>query len=149
MFSTVEFTHSSEQPVHAIFTRDFSRLREMVHFLVTGEALINLGFNIAARPHNSEILISLSSFSKTIVFKKVSYQTDLYLVVKLEVVTPVLRLVRSDTYWVDVWPEANELFPLSIYNCWWLLQQILNLRAMSFLLFLRALLNGPIFMRGI
>ena len=67
MLGPVELSHSSQKSVHAILPRDLGGFREVVNFLVPREPLINLGLNVAARPHHSEILVTFSRFSEAII----------------------------------------------------------------------------------
>ena len=104
-----------------------------------------MGLNVAARPHHCEILVAFSRFSEAIILQEVPDEPDLYLVVQLEIVPPILRLIGPDTYWVYVGAEADVLLPLSVLESGWLLNYIVNLRAMSFALFLvLIILAGPL-----
>ena len=64
----MEFSHSSEESIHAIFTSDLGWLREVVDFLVLGKGLIGLRLDVTAGPHHSEFLISLCGLSETVIF---------------------------------------------------------------------------------
>ena len=78
----------------------------MINFLVACEALVNLRLNVTARPHDSKILISLSALPETVIFKKISDQSYFNLIVQFKIVTPILRLVWSNTYGINIGTEA-------------------------------------------
>jgi hypothetical protein len=105
----------------------------VINFLVASECLIDLRLGVAACPHDREFLVSLGGLSESIIFKQVTDQSDVYLIILLEVIPSVLWLVRPDTYWVYIWTEAYVFLESSILNSRWLAEQLLNLR--RFLLF--------------
>ena len=143
----MKLPHSSKESIHTVFASDLSWLGKVINFLVASECLIDLRLDVAACPHDREFLVSLSGLSKSIIFKQVTDQSDVYLIVLLEVIPSVLWLVRPDTYWVYVWTEAYVFLESSILNSRWLAEQLLNLR--RFLLFFLSHLDRLIFIHGI
>lgn len=139
---TMKLSHTSKKSVHAVFTSDFSWFRKMIHFLVSCESLISLWLDVAAGPHNCKLLIPLCRFPKTVVFKQITNKSHFNLIIKLKVVPTILRLVRPDTYRIDVWTEAYVLFKNAILHGRRLLQYILYLLWLI-LSFLLLMLNGP------
>ena len=143
MLGPVELSHSSQESVHAVLSRDLGGFREVVNFLVAREPLVNLGLNVAARPHHSEILVAFGRFSEAIILQEVPDKPDFDLVVQLEIVPPILGLVGPDTYWVYVGAETDVLLPLPVLESGWLLNYTVNLSAMPFvLLWLFFILTG-------
>ena len=136
MLGPVELSHSCKESVHAILPRDLGGFREVVNFLVPRQPLVDLGLNVAARPHHCEILVTFCRFSEAVILQEVPDEPHFNLVVQLEIVTPILRLVWPDTYWVNVGAETDVFFPLTILESGWLLNNILNLRTVSFVLLL-------------
>lgn len=81
----------------------------MIDLLVLGQSLINLRFQGTAAPHERPVLtFLLGNLSEPIVLQGVS--DDLHLIIiKLEVIPSISWLVRSDTYWVLIRSENQEL----------------------------------------
>ena len=80
----------------------------MVDFLVLRQALVKHTFDVGACPTNCPFLIPLGYFPETVVFKSISYQWYIDTVIEFEVISFVLRLVWSDTHWVDVRPKNQK-----------------------------------------
>jgi hypothetical protein len=120
MFSPVKLPHPCEEPVHAVLAGDLSGLGEVIDFLVASECLIHLRLDVAARPHHCELLVSLSRLPESVIFKQVTDQSDVYLIILLKIIPSILWLVRPYTYWVYVWTEAYVFLESSILNSRWL-----------------------------
>jgi hypothetical protein len=147
MFSPVKLPHPREEPVHAVLAGDLSGLGEVIDFLVASECLIHLRLDVAARPHHCELLVSLSRLPESVIFKQVTDQSDVYLIILLKVITSVLWLVRPNTYWVYVRTEAYVFLECSILNSRWLAKKLFNLG--RFLFFFLSHLNRLIFIQRI
>ena len=120
MFGAVKLPHPRKEPVHAVFASDLSGLGKVIDLLVASECLVHLRLDVAARPHDRELLVSLRGLSESIVLKQVTDQSNVHLIVLLEVIPSVLWLVRPNTYWVDVWTVAYVFLECSVLNSWWL-----------------------------
>lgn len=116
MFGPVKLPHPRKEPVHAVLACDLSGLGKVIDLLVASECLVHLRLDVAARPHDRELLVSLRGLPESIVFKQVTDQSNVHLIVLLEVIPSVLWLVRPDTYWVDVRAEAYVFLECSILN---------------------------------
>ena len=124
MFLTVLFSHSSKVFVKTIFSRDLCSLWPMVNLLKFCQCLINLRLNSGASPHYRPILFPITSFSKSIIFKGVSYQSKVCTFVKFKIKIFVWRLIWSYTHWINVWSEKHVLFTKFTLRCWKLIWSI-------------------------
>jgi len=120
VFGAVKLPHPRKEPVHAVLACDLSGLGKVIDLLVASECLVHLRLDVAARPHHRELLVSLRGLPESIVFKQVTDQSDVHLIVLLEVIPSVLWLVRPNTYWVDVRAEAYVFLECSVLNSRWL-----------------------------
>ncbi len=118
MFGAVKLAHPRKEPVHAVLASDLSGLGKVIDLLVASECLVHLRLDVAARPHDRELLVSLRGLPESIVLKQVTDQSNVHLIVLLKVIPSVLWLVRPDAYWVDVRTEAYVFLECSILNSW-------------------------------
>lgn len=143
----MKLPHSCKETIHAVFPGNLCWLRKVIDFLVSCECLIDLWLDVAACPHDSEFLVSLSCLSESVIFKEVTYESDVNLIILLEVISFVLWLVRPDTYWINIWTEAYVFLECPILNCGWLAEELFNL--CWFLLFFLSHLDRLIFIHRI
>ncbi len=77
----------------------------MVYFLIPRQILVDLNFNVAARPEESPFVLTFSGFSETIVFKRVSNQLDTLSIVEFKKVPFVGGLIGTDRHGINVRPK--------------------------------------------
>ena len=113
MLSTMDLAQFRYLSVHEIFTGHVKRAREVVYFLILIERIKNGFLDGTNRPENCptaiiELVILTGTFlldtSESIVFHRVPYNLNVT-VVKVEIVSTILGLVRSNRDWILIWPK--------------------------------------------
>lgn len=102
--------------IHLVLARHLRALGEMVHFLVTVKALVDLHLDVGRSPADGPLVVALSRLTEAIVFEGVTEESDDYIVVELEVVALVRGQVRSNVDRVDVRPENQKLLLLYVIH---------------------------------
>lgn len=124
MFLSILFPHSSKIFIETIFPCDLSCLWPMINLLKFCQCLISLRLYSWTCPHYRPILFPITSFSKSIIFKSVSYQPKVCSFVKFEKQIFVWGLIWSNTHWINVWSEKHILFAEFTLRCRWLILSI-------------------------
>ena len=112
--------------IHAILPCHFRALREVVHFLIPSERLVSLALDVRAGPGDLPLLVAIGNFPETIVLKRIPNQSHVDPVIELEVVPPVLWLVRSQRHRIDIGSEDEILLRHDIINCLMRLNRLLE-----------------------
>ena len=110
MFLTVLFPHSRKILIKTIFTSYFSSFWPMINFLIFSQSLINLRLYSWTSPHNRPFLFSITSISKSIIFKSIPYQLKICPFIKLEIKSLICGFVRSNTHRINIWSEKHIFF---------------------------------------
>ena len=101
----MHFFKTSQVSIHAVFARHLCTLWEVIYFLVPCERLISLALDVRASPRDKPFLISIADLSEAIVFKCVSDQGHIDIVIKFEIIAFVRWFVRAKSHRVNIWPE--------------------------------------------
>lgn len=133
VFGTMNLTHLGDLLVHQIFSCDIVRLREVINLLISEQTLINLRLHGWAAPHDGPILtLLLRNFSEAVIFQGIS--DDLHIAfMKLEVVTAVRRLERTQCNRIFIGSEHQVLL-FKLCDYWlrgWIIRNLVKLWSVS------------------